>query len=127
MSGTSETAIQQPSTEVGETFKISDLGTMDGGKAVSALRDAFEDSWEEKAIVVEDEYGNDQTYSFEGRAPIYCCHVPDDAYYPEEHGPQTMGFRYSYKFIRNIDEGNEIRVVDWEETRFPDVEEVVYP
>lgn len=123
----SETAIQQPPTDIGATFTISDLGTTDGGKAVSVLRDAFEDSWEEKAIVVEDEYGNDQTYSFKGRAPIYCCHVPDDAYYAEEHGAQTVGFRYSYQFIRNIDEGNEIRVVDWEDTRLPDVEEVVYP
>jgi len=127
MSEGCEIPLQQPPTKAGASFTISELGTTEGGTAISAISDAFEDSWEEKALVVTNEDGKEQTYSFQGRSPIYCCHVPQESHVPEEHGPQTVGFRYHYRFIREIDADNEIRVVNWENTRFTDVEEVWYP
>ena len=121
------TAIKRPPAKVGSTFRISELGTTDGGEAISPIRETFEDCFGELALVVENEHGNEETYSFEGSSPIYCCHVPKENHDPEQHGPQTMGFRYSYQFMRAIGTDNPIEVVAWDDTRFPDVEEVVYP
>ena len=119
--------LRRPPTDVGSAFRISDIGTTDSGVAISAIRDAFEDCFGELALVVESEYGNENTYSFEGSSPIYCCHVPKENHDPDQHGPQTVGFRYSYQFIRDIGTDNPIQVVEWTDTRFTDVEEVVYP
>jgi len=116
-----------PPTEIGAEFKISDLGTTEGGRAISALERAFEDSFGDVALQVVDEYGVERTYSFEGTSPIYCCHVPDEHYDPDVHGPQTMGFRYSYRFMRDIGTDNPIQVVAWGDTHFPEAEGVVYP
>jgi len=118
-------AVSRPPTDVGSEFTIGDLGTEDGGKAISALRDAFDDCFGELALVLDREDGR-SVYSFDGSSPIYCCHVPDDTYDREQHGPQTVGFRYNYRFMNELEEST-IRIVDWEETRFTDVEEVVYP
>lgn len=123
----SETELKEPPTHVGSEFRISDLGTDRGGVAISAIKRAFEDCFGELALVIESEYGTENVYSFKGSSPIYCCHVPDDSHDPEMHGPQTVGFRYSYQFMRDLDTDNPVRVVDWDETRFTDVEEVVYP
>lgn len=120
-------SLQRPPTEIGASFTIRDLGTEDGGEAISAIRDAFRDCWEEKALVVEGASWNENTYSFQDGSPIYCCHVPDDGYESEMHGPQTMGFRYSYKFMRDLEANTEVRVVPWDDTQFTDVEEVLYP
>jgi|AntRauTorcE11898_2_1112593.scaffolds.fasta_scaffold03299_5 hypothetical protein len=117
----------QPPTEVGSSFTITDLGTDDGGVAISMIADAFEDSFGDLALSVENEYGNIQIYSFEGRSPIFCSHVPDDAYEPEVHGEQTLGLRYSYRFMRDIESGNPINVVNFEDTRLTNVDETVYP
>jgi len=120
-------AIEKPPTAVDAEFCISDLGTTDGGKAISAIRRAFEDCFGDLALIVEDEYGTENAYSFQGSSPIYCCHVPDEAHDPEVHGPQTIGLRYSYQFMRDIGTDNPIRVANWGETRFTEVEEVLYP
>lgn len=126
-SDTQQSGAEQPPTSIGSKFRISDLGTDDGGVATSPIRRAFEDCFGELALIVEDENGAEKVYSFDGTSPIYCCHVPDDAHDPEEHGPQTIGLRYSYQFMRDIGADNPIRVVEWDETRFPDVAEVLYP
>lgn len=118
---------KRPPTSTGDAFTISDLGFDDGGKAVSVIADTFEDCFEELALIVENEYGQNNVYSFKNRSPIYCCHIPEEAYNPEEHGDQTVGFRYSYKFIEDINTNNPIRVVEWEETKFTEITSVVYP
>jgi len=106
-------------------FTIQQLGTEDGGSAISDIRSAFSNCWGEKALVLELEE-HESVYSFKDGSPIFYDHVPDDAYDRQEHGPQTTGVRYSYRFMREI-EGSTIRVVDWEDTGFSDVEEVHYP
>lgn len=122
-----DTDRQTPPTAVGSTFTITDLGTKHGGEAISIIRDAFANCFGDLVLVVETEHGNREAYSFKGRSPIYCCHVPDDRYERAEHGLQTVGFRYNYRFIRDIETAQAIHVVDWDETQFPEVEEVVYP
>ena len=119
--------LSQPPTDIGSVFRISDLGTTDGGIAISVIQRAFGDCFGELTLITENKHGHEQTYSFQGTNPIYCCHVPDEAYDENEHVAQTMGFRYSYQFMRDIGEDNPIRVVAWDDTRFPDVEEVIYP
>jgi len=123
--GTSVSAVEHPPTEVGSEFTIEELGTEDGGSAISAIRDVFRDSWGERALVLENE-DYESVYSFKEGSPIFYDHAPDDTYDPEEHGPQTIGLRYSYRFMREV-EGSTIRVVEWADTGFPDVEEVFYP
>jgi len=125
--GREEQPLTEPPTAIGSTFRITDLGTDDGGVAISAIADAFEDCFGDKALVVENEHGASEVYSFDGRSPIYCCHVPDDAYEPAVHGEQTMGFRYSYRFMRDIGTGNEIEVVDFGDTKLTEVAGVLYP
>lgn len=68
-----------------------------------------------------------EIYSFKDGSPIYLSYVPDENHNPEEMGPQTLGIRYSYQFMRDIGTGNPIRLVPWDETRFTDVVDVVYP
>lgn len=119
-----ETAADIP-TGPGSAFRISDFGFEDGGLAVVAVKEAFRDTWGDVAVRTTNEYGDEPTYAFEGKNPIYLSHVPDPD--PDIHGPETMGLRYNYQFIRDIDQNNKIRVLSWDETRFTDVEEVVYP
>lgn len=121
------TGLQTPPAEVGSTFHITDLGTENGGEAICVIRDTFADCFGDLALVVETKGGIREAYSFKGQNPIYCCHVPDDRYDRAEHGLQTVGFRYNYRFIREIETAQAIHVVEWEQTQFPDVEEVVYP
>lgn len=118
---------KQPPTEVGSSFTITDLGTDNGGVAISMIADAFEDSFGDLALVVENEHGYTQTYSFKERDPIFCSHFPDDTHEPEVHGAQTIGFRYSYQFMRDIESGNPINVVNFEDTHLTDVDEIIYP
>lgn len=117
--------VPHPPTEVGSEFTIEDFGAEDGGTAISAIREAFSDCWGEKALVLEhDDFRS--VYSLKGGRAIFYDHIPEDAYDPEEHGPQTIGSRYHYRFMREL-EGSTIRVVKWEDTGFPDIEGVYYP
>jgi hypothetical protein len=118
-----------PPTEPGETFTLADIGSESGGTAVSAVREAFADTWGEVALVLENEFGVLVTYAYLDGDPIYLDHIPDEAFDEERYGIQTNGIRYSYDFIRALDATPFVAVVPWEQTRFTEVvaEEVWYP
>jgi hypothetical protein len=118
-----------PPTEPGATFTLADTGTDDAGKGVSAVEAAFADTWGEVALVLEDEFGQLQTYAILDGKPIHLSHVYDENYIPDEHGMQTNGIRLNYQFIRCLDATPFVAVVPWEQTLFTDVvaEEVWYP
>lgn len=118
-----------PDTEPGTTFTLNDIGAEEGGTAVSAVRAAFEDTWGDVALVLEDAYGELQVFAYLDDKPIRLSHLSDEAFDPEQHGLQTNGIRQNYSFMHALEATPFVAVVPWDQTRFTEVvaEEVWYP